>query len=125
MLPAMLINTGTMFRSGFWLTLLAVTALAIWPDSEPVVTTGWDKANHVVAFFVLMALLDSGWPKLALWGDKFRILLGYGLLLECMQGFTPERFFSLLDLLADVIGILLFIAVRKLHAQFIGSASEQ
>ena len=99
----------TLVRFAFWITIFVVAGLALLPDAEPVVTTGWDKTNHIFAFCVLMALLDIGWPALALWGDKVRILMGYGLLLECMQSITPQRLFSIWDLLADFIGILIYI----------------
>ncbi|MEE8059617.1 MAG: VanZ family protein [Pseudomonadales bacterium] len=98
----------------FYLVLAAITILAIVPQDQAVISTGWDKANHALAFFVLLALMDNAYPSLALWQRKVLPLLAYGLLIECVQAYLPERFFSLLDVLGDAVGLCFYIMLRPL-----------
>lgn len=68
-------------------------------------STGWDKANHVLAFGVLAALGCRGYA-----GQVPRVLLGllgYGCLIELAQGLTGYRSAEWLDVLADAAGIVL------------------
>ena len=90
-------------RLGFWAAAAVVLyiALAPVPDHEPL--TGWDKANHVLAFAGLAALGLRGWAareRIVLAG-----LLGYGLLIEVLQLWTVDHHFDLHDLAADAIGL--------------------
>ncbi|WP_371378326.1 VanZ family protein [Thalassotalea aquiviva] len=101
------------FRCCFVFTVLSVTALALMPLEGTIVIKVWDKLNHLVAFSVLAALLYlSNWLR----GWRyFTLLLGYGVLIEVMQSFTPHRFFSIADIAADLVGIALgFIAIKWL-----------
>jgi len=76
----------------------------------PVVGTVNDKINHVAAFFVLAFFMDFSFPHRRFWTAKGMSLLGYGLLVEIIQSFLPYRFFSMLDLAADAVGIALYCA---------------
>ncbi len=67
-----------------------------------------DKANHVLAFYVLALLVDFSFPKDNLGLAKVLALLTYGLLIEIVQSFLPNRTASLLDLVADGVGIVLY-----------------
>ena len=82
------------------------------PVQETVITTGWDKANHCLAFAVLLALLDNAYPAIALWSKKLPALLIYAVLIEIIQAFIPLRHFSLLDIVADASGLSLYLFVR-------------
>ena len=99
------------FQLAFWGCVLVVTWLAFAPLAEPA-GFSWDKANHVLAFCVMAALADAGYPgrgrELPRWG----LLLGYGLVIELVQWQLPYREFSWLDLVANVIGVLLYIGLR-------------
>ncbi|EGV18859.1 VanZ family protein [Thiocapsa marina] len=103
------------FRRGFrlvlWGCVLVVAWLAFAPFAEPAGFT-WDKANHVLAFFVMAALADGGYPgrnrELPRWG----LLLGYGLVIELVQWQLPYRELSWLDLVANVVGVLLYVGLR-------------
>ena len=98
----------------FLLALLSVTVLAFMPTGQVAIGTGWDKANHLLAFVVLLGLLDNAYPAKPLWQRKVLPLLLYGVLIECVQAFLPHREFSLLDVLADGLGLLLYLIVRPL-----------
>lgn len=114
------------YRLMFYITLVAVTLLALVPQEQAVVTTGWDKSNHLLAFFVLLLLLDRSYLNLSLWRVKLPLLLFYGVWIELMQWFMPSRFFSGLDVLADSVGLLLYAVLiapigrlmDKLEAKF-------
>lgn len=108
------------FRCLFYMVLLAVFTLSLLPLDDDFVSTGWDKTNHLLAFFVLAALYDVAYRELAYWRIKCLVLFLFGLLIEVCQGFTSYRFFSLLDLIADGIGLLLFYPFRAYVA---GAAS--
>ena len=84
---------------------LAVLVLALVPSPPPMITTGWDKSNHLLALGVMAWLGCKAFPQrltIVLPG-----LLAYGVLIEIMQSFTPNRSAEWLDLFADCLGILL------------------
>ncbi|MCC7277110.1 MAG: VanZ family protein [Chromatiaceae bacterium] len=99
------------FRLGLWACLSLIAFLAFAPlASDP--GTGHDKANHILAFLVLAGLADLAYPGSAPgrgWG-KWVSLLAYGLFIETVQFFLPYREFSGWDLVADGIGIWLYVA---------------
>ena len=101
------------FRVAFGVCAVAVAYFAFAPLEAPPVFS-WDKANHVLAFFVMAWLADAGWPerrwKLARWG----LLLAYGLAIEVIQQVLPLRYFSWLDLVADGVGILAYLGVGSM-----------
>ncbi|OQX38169.1 MAG: hypothetical protein B0D91_04875 [Oceanospirillales bacterium LUC14_002_19_P2] len=80
----------------------------------------WDKIKHFAAFFLLAALFDQGWPKQPTPMSKFLLLALYGLLVECLQAFTPDRHFSLLDLAADAAGIATYAGAAVIIHSFAG-----
>lgn len=87
--------------------------LATIPAERSLDLFGWDKLNHAMAFVVLALLLDFSFPKRAFDYLKCSSLLAYGLLIELVQYMLPTRSFSLLDLLADSAGILLYLLSRS------------
>ena len=72
-------------------------------DIEPLRHT-WDKLNHAIAFFALFLLLSYSFSKLTNL-QKFIMLLLYGIAIEVIQHYIPTRESSLLDILADIVGI--------------------
>ncbi len=74
-----------------------------------------DKAAHAVTFLLLAFLSHRAFPVAAIpW--KAASLFAYGLLIECIQYYIPYRDFSLLDQLANTVGILLFFLLVWLRA---------
>lgn len=74
-----------------------------------------DKLVHIVVFFGFAVLVDLSSSRKPFWLWKGLPLLVYGICIEIMQYFTPERSFSMLDWGADLAGVLLyFIAKRSL-----------
>lgn len=93
------------------LALLLVLAL-VPPQAAPQVT-GWDKANHALAFLVLGGLASLGWRSRWRWP----LLLGYGLLIEGLQALTPWREPSALDVLANTLGLFAAWGLLRLRAR--------
>ena len=103
------------FRLGLLAYLAIISFLAFAPlASAP--GTGHDKVNHIMAFFVLAGLADRAYPGPSPgrgW-HKWVSVLSFGLFIEATQYFLPYREFSLWDLGADGIGILLYVAGIRL-----------
>jgi VanZ family protein len=84
---------------------LAVLVLALMPAPPPVLSTGWDKSNHLLAFAVQAWLGSQAYPQ-----RRPAVLLGlltFGGLIEVLQSFTPTRDADWMDLMADGLGILI------------------
>ncbi len=101
----------SVWRWAFIACVFSVLVLALAPSSPRMITTGWDKSNHLLAFAVLTCLGCKAFPKrLAI---VVPALLAYGALIEIMQSFTKSRSAEWLDLLADMLGILMgWIMIR-------------
>jgi VanZ family protein len=92
------------FRLLLVIALTAVTYLATTRSEYPIMKEISDKANHILAFYVLALLVDFSFPESRFGLVKFAALLAYGLLLEITQSFLPNRQASLLDMAADGAG---------------------
>jgi hypothetical protein len=73
-----------------------------------------DKIIHSVVFFGFAVLVDLSSSRKPFWLWKGLPLLLYGIGIEIMQYFTPERSFSMLDWGADLAGILLYFIAKRL-----------
>ena len=62
----------------------------------------------MLVFYILALLIDFSFPKTNLGISKVIGLLIYGILIEVIQAFIPNRMPSLLDLVADGIGIAIY-----------------
>jgi VanZ family protein len=88
----------------FLVSVFVVLVLALLPPQVHMPSTGWDKANHALVFVVLAILGCRAYPE-----GKPAVLLslvGYGALIEVLQGLTGYRTAEWLDLAADGIGLL-------------------
>lgn len=88
----------------FWIGCMVIGVLALLPATLPLPSTGWDKANHALAFMVLALLGARCWPE-----SRALVLLGllaYGGAIELGQTlFTATRMGEWSDLLADALGL--------------------
>ncbi|HEY7005090.1 MAG TPA: VanZ family protein [Sphingomicrobium sp.] len=103
-------------RTAFWVTTLAVLAIALWPQ-PPSLTGGiYDKVQHAFAFFTLTLLAVWAFPRLsAIW--IIAGLSAYGAMIEVLQG-TPliHRDRSALDWVADTVACVLVLAIIRWRA---------
>jgi len=102
----------------FFICIIAIEYLAVTSTSIIIVENSWDKLNHFVAFFVLYILFDLGFKIFTTLG-KVSLLLFFAVQIEIVQFFLPNRYFSFLDILADVVGIVVAIAIMKFYTQYI------
>ena len=71
---------------------------------------GWDKVGHLTFYAILAMTWAWGFQK---WGRpnlrrSIWISIFYGILIECVQyTFFPNRYFEVLDIIANIIGVLL------------------
>lgn len=83
--------------------MAAVLSLCLTPPAAHLPSTGWDKANHALAFALLALLGLAAYPARAA-----RVLLGllaFGAAIELLQSLTGYRTAEWLDLLADAVGV--------------------
>ena len=100
--------SGAQFARPWWrfmlvLLLCAVTWLALAPAPPRLLSTGWDKLNHGLAFSTLAVAAAMGFTA-----ARLRIgaaLLAYGALIELLQAYLPPRQADLVDLMTDGLGI--------------------
>lgn len=102
-----------LFQVLFFITLIAIEYLATTTKTTISITTGWDKSNHFIAFFVLYILLYYSY-FINIVRIKFTLLMLFAIQIEIVQYFIPNRFFSLLDILADGVGIVIGVYFVKI-----------
>jgi len=68
-----------------------------------------DKVIHCMSYFALMMTLDFSWRSGKQLVIKSMLVLIYGGLIEYGQSFVPGREMSLGDLMANALGVLIFI----------------
>ena len=105
-------SVNSVFKVLFFVCFVAIEILSLIPTSPKIVENTWDKLNHLVAFGTLFITLSLGFPKLKT-KQAFIILLLYGIQIEIAQIFCENRYFSLLDIVADIVGIVLGIIIVK------------
>jgi VanZ family protein len=91
----------------FWIVMLVMTILFLVPQqfvSSPIFDW-WDKAQHTLAFGVLMLLGFLAYPR-AFWKLAIALIL-YGVAIEVIQSLTGWRSGEVLDAVADRVGIVL------------------
>ena len=113
----------SMWRVFFILIAGAVAYLALTPAPPVMIDTGWDKANHALAFggmafTACLSCRSSNAKRLLMLG----LLFGYGGLIEILQMSVPSRTAEWADLLADSVGIGAGAAVAALVLYAIGGA---
>lgn len=102
------------FRVALTASMLAIVWLATIKPQYEVVEEINDKVSHILAFVALSFLLDLSFPNRRFDLREVMALLGFGLLIECLQYFIPYRTCSVLDLGADAIGIALYGGAKLL-----------
>lgn len=94
--------------------IIMISYLATTSRTVPIASDMNDKINHTFAFFVLTFLAYLGFPKIKNSLLIITPLVIYGVLIELTQQYLPHREFSLLDLVADISGCLIFFLVQRL-----------
>lgn len=71
-----------------------------------------DKVIHAVVFFGFSVLMDLAVDRHPFWLWKGLPLVLYGIGIEILQYFSPDRTFSLLDWFADFVGIFIYFLIK-------------
>ena len=96
----------------FTFTLIVVFIFAIVPNDSLFEEYQYaDKFKHLFAFFTLSFLLNRASSSMAQRFRNMSALLIFGIFIEFIQYYLPERTTSIEDVFADVAGILLFQAL--------------
>lgn len=74
-----------------------------------------DKVEHVLVFFILSLLLNRSSHALKHRARNIIVLLAFGVLIELIQHFVPNRTASLYDIAANAGGILLFQVMFSIY----------
>lgn len=97
--------------------VIVLMVLGAWVATEklvfpPSTISVNDKLIHIIVFFGFSVLVDLCSSKKPFWLWKGLPLLGYGMLIEVLQYFTPHRSFSIPDMIADSAGISLYLGLK-------------
>lgn len=101
-----------MFKLALFGCLVVIEFLATTTIHIEVIESIWDKGNHFLAFFVLYILLTLAYKNMSLL-IKVLLLVAFGLQIEVVQSFIDGRYFSLLDIVADSVGILIGVVACR------------
>jgi len=96
------------YRVLLCISLVVITYLATVELGYMVFPLNYDKINHIATFLVLALLVDFSFPNSRFNTVKIFLLIAYGFSLEALQYFLPHRMFSLLDIVADSLGLLAY-----------------
>lgn len=102
----------THYQILFYLNLLTVEYLALTPQHIEIIESFWDKQNHFIAFFVLYVLLALAHTSFSTF-KKVAAMSFIAFQIEIVQYFIPGRYFSLLDIAADGIGVVIGIFLSR------------
>lgn len=108
-----------LFRPALLIALVLGTTLALMEGADSVTGGLNDKLLHALGFVVLGGLLDYSSPgsPAAYWRWQLPLLLLYGVMIEVVQSFLPHRSGEVLDVVADLAGLLAYGAIRPLLAK--------
>ena len=106
------------WRVAAWLAVIGVAVLSLMPISVPLPLDelNADKLVHVGMYATLMLCFSFGYLRRH-WAAIASGLTCYGVLIEFLQGQTSYRSPSVLDALANFVGvsIMLWLRVRQDH----------
>jgi VanZ family protein len=104
-----LIFNKRIFKILFFITLAIVFILALVPNDHVTIEYIYaDKLKHMSAFFMLSLLLNRASSTLKHRIRNMILLLLFGIFIEVVQLYFPHRESSVLDVIADFAGIVLF-----------------
>jgi VanZ family protein len=100
----------TGFRLLLGVALLCTTWLSLSPQPAalPDIPIA-DKWAHLGTYLALALLLDLGWPERRFGFAKWGMLLFYGIAIELLQSQIPNRHASLGDMIANGLGMALYV----------------
>ena len=117
----MKVNKEKLFLVSLILVFIGIAILSLLPPKSIEKIGEHDKINHFIAYAVLSLNVGLVVKRLKTYLFCLPSLIGYGLLLEYLQGFVPGRQPSWLDALANacgvVIGLIIFWIYSRLNSR--------
>lgn len=95
-----------MFKITGVVIILTIFLLSLLPGSDLPNVPGNDKLQHAIAYFVCMLCWGQVYRRPV---HRLRLAIGFiamGVLIECLQYFTPTRSFEFLDMVANAAGVI-------------------
>ncbi|MGV1099671.1 VanZ family protein [Thiovibrio sp. JS02] len=102
---------GTLKLLQFSLFLAYATYASLSPYPSGAMEVVSDKLIHTAGYFLFYLSTDLAFAQDRLRLNKLLLLFAYSMLIEICQYFIPSRSFSLLDLMANLAGLLLGLTV--------------
>jgi VanZ family protein len=99
------VNRDKLFLASLILVFFGIAFLSLLPPKSIEKLGEHDKINHFIAYSVLSLNLGLVVKKLKIHLLYLPLLIIYGILLEYFQGFVPGREPSLLDAIANCVGV--------------------
>ena len=99
------VNKEKLFLASLIFVFIGIAILSLLPPKSIEKIGEHDKINHFIAYAILSLNVGLVVKKLKTYLLCLPLLIGYGILLEYCQGFVPGRQPSLLDALANSIGV--------------------
>lgn len=113
-----------LFKIAFYTAFIAIEYLALTSRHIEIVESFWDKQNHFIAFCTLYVLLSLAYTPLST-RAKSALLLLIGFQIEITQYFIPARSFSLMDVVADSVGIVIGVGIYTLYQRSKATVNEE
>ena len=112
-----MITRRSSYRLLLAVLVAVITYLAIVPVAIPIVRETSDKLEHILAFVALAFALDGAFPGRPFDWTKILPLLAYGLAIEVVQLALPNRFYDMLDVAADAVGVIAYRLALEVGAR--------
>jgi len=112
----------TVFKILFFIVVIALMLSPVLPDDflDFISFLGFnDKGEHFIAFFLLSFLLNRASDTRIHRLRNVLALFSFGIVIECLQAFIPERGESIFDILANFAGILVFQLCFSMYLFFV------
>ena len=107
------------FRIAGIIVLIAIWTLSLLPGPYMPEFPGSDKWHHALAYFTCMFCWGQVYRRPV---QRLQLALAFaamGVLIECLQYFTPTRSFEFLDMLANASGVIVawFVVTVQLSVE--------
>jgi VanZ family protein len=83
--------------------------------AEEISISVWDKGLHIGAYGVFSLLAWWGFRENRMFYSTVVLIIAYGIGLEFAQILSPGRQMSILDVLANILGVTIVVGMRYSH----------
>lgn len=111
----------TIYKVAFFIVVLLLMFSPVLPDKLKelfVFLQLTDKMEHFIAFFLLSLLLNRASSTIHHRIRNVLALLAFGIFIEIIQYFIPERDADFFDFIADAMGIAAFQFIFSVYLYF-------